>query len=600
MAVLIDLAGDPSFDLDLMGQSNLHGRVEWKPSTNEYRVVKDGGTAVAITGTQTRPKNRALSNIGLNDPESPSYGQPQCQWDNAAWEPAISRTAPASFTGNAVASWRLFDDSDRCWWVVVEAVSDQLVVWLHRPATIFLQAMQPFPEGGRELNRFYLPSHLVGEPVHVAFNPRGNKAVLQVVSDKSDVPLDVLPNSAPERYTVPWAQFMRVLDFAGTGSWPEQPSDPTWGVGIESVASFYVSPYGVGQGSLSASRSRNAYDWPVGGMVDGPWLMQDGEKVGDNGPRYDTSTYPLYYAAQFRRDPPVKVPVDNAYGFNSTHMVDCDRAESIDAPLGVYFSADGVLHEFSWDVSYSESVSYSVSGFDDRVWWGEDHGAGWNLLYAGSGDYDFNKAVNRSASMSVKLSRDGVQQLAVTFSAMGEDCSFSCSPDLSLYQAKVSDIDYLDTLRFVVGFSVDAVGVVVSHSMMTGYSYGARNSSNQFEYSYVSDWFKSVFWASPNDSGVFDVSENYRINFGYPTPFRFLNWSGVPRIAVVGDLCGRSFLELPDGFDDSFAPSVFDLYDISDLSVGCLTGGGSAVPYLFYAKPPPNYTYDAWIVVGYC
>ena len=59
MTIAIDLNGDPAFDLDIQARSTLHGRVEWKPATNEYRVVKADGTKVAISGTQTRPKNPA-------------------------------------------------------------------------------------------------------------------------------------------------------------------------------------------------------------------------------------------------------------------------------------------------------------------------------------------------------------------------------------------------------------------------------------------------------------------------------------------------------------------------------------------------------------
>lgn len=408
MSVLVELNGDPSIDLDIRAQSNLHGRVEWKPSTDEYRVVKTDGTAVAITGTQTRPKNRSLSNIGLDDPESSSYGQPQCQWDNAAWEPAISRTAPASFKGNAVASWRLFDDSDRCWWVVVEAVSDQLVVWLHRPATIFLQQMQPFPVEDRELHRFYLPSHLVGEQVYVATPPRGNKAVLQVITDKTDLPVDSAVGAEPERYTVPWVQYVRVIDFTGTGSWPEVEGDSAWGVGIESVASLYASPYSSGTGSITSSRKAYRY----GRELFSQTLTSSGY--------VDDPEYPFSYWIYDAVYDAVMEEV-SLEAVSSADCVEIGLVESISAPVALFVNDQAELVEVSVHASVSEEHSPSTAG----VLYGKIHEElpdGGDLvtsLYPSSNPSNRTNKMDRSGSFSLKVRVNGVEELSFRYDING-------------------------------------------------------------------------------------------------------------------------------------------------------------------------------------
>lgn len=419
MSVLIDLDGDPSFDLEIQGQSNLHGRIEWRPLTGTYRVVKADGSTQVISATQTRPQNRSLSNIGLNDPESPSFGQPQCLWDNAAWEPAISRTAPASFTGNAVASWRLFDDSDRCWWIVVEAVSDQLVVWLHRPATIFLQAMQSFPAEDRELNRFYLPSHLVGEQVQVAFNPRGNKAILQVISDRAPLPLDSAEGAAPERYTLPWAQYVRVLDFTGTGSWPEQPSEPAWGVGIESVASLYVSPYSAGTGTLVTSRNVRQF----GAEITSKSLDDSGHYNG--GTPEESYSYWSYDATWS------PAAVETALSNPTVVLLNLSLTESISAPIVIFIDDSGQVSEVTAHLTASDQSTPSSDGAMNGWIYEEQSDLGGPILTdkfdAGSGGYRTNR-MQRDASYQLLIKVNG--QTAM-------DCQYSITGQV--YQAATAD-----------------------------------------------------------------------------------------------------------------------------------------------------------------
>lgn len=408
MTIAIDLNGDPAFDLDIQARSTLHGRVEWKPATNEYRVVKADGTKVAISGTQTRPKNRCLSNIGLDDPQSPAANSPQCLWDNAAFEPAIERIAPPSFTGNAVASWRLFDDADRCWWVVVEAVSDQLVVWLHRPATIFLQAMQPLQENCRELHRFYLPEHLVGERVHVATSPRGNQAILQVITDKADLPLDSAAGAAPERYTLPWAQFVRVLDFTGTGSWPELPDDPDWGVGIESDASLYVSPYSAGTGTLSTNRKLYEFVWKVSGAS----LERSGIAEGP----YEGDTYKWWnYSATFVLVMEPRALDDRRHIYRS--HIDLELEESVSAPLVVFFNDQGELVEVTLQVSISERHKPYVDAVSEGYLYKYQHPGGPVVEEPGR-DPDTavgTSGVHRSGVFSVRVSVNSVERLSVHY-----------------------------------------------------------------------------------------------------------------------------------------------------------------------------------------
>lgn len=577
MTIAIDLNGDPAFDLDIQARSTRHGRVEWKPATNEYRVVKANGTKVAISGTQTRPKNRCLSNIGLDDPQSPAANSPQCLWDNAAFEPAIERIAPPSFTGNAVASWRLFDDADRCWWVVVEAVSDQLVVWLHRPATIFLQAMQPLQENCRELHRFYLPEHLVGERVHVATSPRGNQAILQVITDKADLPLDSAAGAAPERYTLPWAQFVRVLDFTGTGSWPELPDDPDWGVGIESDASLYVSPYSAGTGTLSTHRKRCYFGWELVSKA----LKDSGHASGSGeGDTYDWWAYSAtYQAAVLERDLASNTATD--------YHVELAISEVVSAPVVLMFDDQGQVVEVSAHIEINESHTSETHGVKTGGIFEWDAGGGRLSYPSGSEEYSRTDVMDRAGAFSVIVKVDGMTKLDVQHDINGRATRQQTDQDAGFWSApgvvgvyRVNDREY----------NADGAGRIVSNRMI---------------------WFNVQFDAASlvivfGESSITNPTRNinfYRV-IGVDGEYRSGYWleSTAPddRVYLNHDSAGRRFDEpLPAQYNGVDAGDGSDKRDVSHYICHYVMGRGQD-GYIQRGLVHQWEDFDAWMVLGYC
>lgn len=609
MAVSIDLGGDPSFDLDIQGQSNLHGRVEWKPSTNEYRVVTPNGS-VPINGTQTRPKNRSLSNIGLDDPESASYGQIQCLWDNAAFEPAIERIAPASFIGNAVASWRLFDDSDRCWWIVVESSGSELIVWLHRPATIFLQKMQPLPDNCRELHRFSIPSHLVGEPVTVTFPPRGNKAVLQIITDKSEVPLDqpagfkrflnaddgrgdttivetVFIDAAPERYTVSWAQFIRVLDFSGAGSWPEVSDSSDWGEGIHCTEAAYQS----GSGSLSVKRFIREPYWActqvskLGGET-GPWgdephLYYD----------YDISaTCQPFLIDRWRpRDPDQVDALGNKWvaspdgtGALGPGYVYGYRLENINAPLMVCFDGSEMC-EYTVSVDIDDTSDLSASGtivFGGR---GSFEGDIWHGNHGGTTHDSRSMKYVRNARWSVEIAFKGRRCFSLDFtenvSTVEKNRISQCVVNGDVLYSS-DDYDYRrQHYQPFIYLSADVRGVAVSANM------GAFRPDGDY-YALLRQIYRKMDHIFV---GALDGAELI-------LPDELPGWS----VYSAVDWLGRRYDDIPDWWW-SYVEHQSRQYTHSDvfmvLSYLKHPGGGSSFQYgrqKFYEE------YARWLTIGYC
>lgn len=340
MSVLINLNGDTSFDTEPTAKSLLHGAVQFKPSTGEGRIVKSDGTTQALQNPPTRPKNSQLSGLTLD-------GE-QTLWQNAAFEPNVTRTAPDSFTGNAVASHRLFDDSDRGWWIVVERSGLELIIWLHRPITIFLYRVQPFTPD-IELARISLPAGLSDEPLHFHANPRGNQMVVQIISDRSGLPAGQYEGAAAERYSIRWAQFVKVITFTGTGSWPETAAEPDWGVGISAQVGDYASPYSAGTSSLVAER--------IGKNLSGTNSYTGGSSDGDLYGDPDNQYY--YYGGIVETFTPTFISTTD-YGF--VRCIDYQRQEQLSVPILLFFDVDAQLCELSAHVEITDSIAHSTFG----------------------------------------------------------------------------------------------------------------------------------------------------------------------------------------------------------------------------------------------
>lgn len=202
----------------------------WKLTTNNgsfLRYLAQG--PVETFAASPQPSSPHVSGINGN----------YTLWRNAAKKPDVVRVAPEGFAGSGtpLSSYRLYDDSDQVCWVVVTASGGSLGVWLHSAVA-----------GSKALVSFDVPSHLSGElannisgePVFLYATPRGDKAVLQIVSNLKQKSEDL-------RYSVPWVQFCKVLSFSGTLD--------ELGEGITVTASDYSSPYSSGTATLSDQRA---------------------------------------------------------------------------------------------------------------------------------------------------------------------------------------------------------------------------------------------------------------------------------------------------------------------------------------------------------